>query len=104
MAPAHFFKHRNRPDTRCRLQDRHDLVVPKGGQWVRPPPATWRFLLRGQSGIILDPVAAGPAEAGLPGRYRRVVDWSKSHVKPHLVCVVVTAGRWLVPHYWLDPD
>jgi len=51
-------------------------------------PATWRFLLRGQSWIILDPVAAGPAEAALAGRNRRVVDLSKSHVEPRLASLM----------------
>src|ERR1700730_5922543 len=73
MAAADFFEHCNRPDTRCRLQNRHNLAIPKRGQGVWPPPAAWCLLLRRQSWIILDAVAAGPAEAGPAGRTRRVV-------------------------------
>jgi len=41
------------------------LAVPDLRQWVRPPSATRRFLLRRQPRIILDAVAGCPAEAGL---------------------------------------
>src|SRR5450631_4267636 len=43
MAPPDLVKHRNSPNAGSRLQGRHDLAVPNLGQWVRPPPATWRF-------------------------------------------------------------
>ena len=47
MAAADFFENRDRPDAGRRLQDRHNLAVPNLSQWVRPPAATWNFLLRG---------------------------------------------------------
>jgi hypothetical protein len=53
MAPPDFFEHGNGSDAGGRLQDRHNLAVPNLGQGVRPPSATWRFLLRGQPRIIL---------------------------------------------------
>src|SRR5580693_6432698 len=63
MAPPDLFEHGNSPNARSRLQDRHNLAVPNIGQWVRPPPATRGFLLRGQPRIILNPVTGCPAEA-----------------------------------------
>src|SRR5258708_17318889 len=63
MAPPNLFEHRYGPNAGSRLQDRHNLAVPNLGQWIRPPSATWRFLLRGQPWIILDAVAGCPAEA-----------------------------------------
>src|SRR6267154_2322913 len=47
MATADFFQHRNGSDAGCRLQDRHNLLVPKCRQWVRPPTATRNIFLRG---------------------------------------------------------
>src|ERR1700722_5668221 len=67
MAPPDLVKHRNSPNAGRRLQDRHNLAVPNLGQWVRPPSATRRFLLRGQPRIILDTVAGCPAEPGFGG-------------------------------------
>src|ERR1700756_5675103 len=47
MAPPYLVEHRNSPNARSRLQDRHDLAVPNLRQGVRTPPASRRLLLRG---------------------------------------------------------
>src|SRR5260370_2109109 len=65
MAPPDLVEHRNRPNAGSRLQDRHNLAVPNLGQWVQPPPATRRFLMRGQPRIILAAVAPSPPQAAL---------------------------------------
>src|SRR6516162_9080072 len=93
MTSANFFEYCDRPDARRRLQHRHDLIVPKCRQRVRPSSSAWRFLLRGQPRITLNPVAARTAEAGFGGRNRRVVRISIFHIKPHLVVVDVTARQ-----------
>ena len=97
MTPPNFFEHGNGPDARRRLQDRHNLAVPDLGQWVRPPSATWRFLLRGQPRIIPDPVAGRPAEAGLGGSNGGIVGMSESHEQPDLVVGDMEAGQDLIP-------
>src|ERR1700682_126465 len=97
MAPPDLFEHRYGPNAGSRLQDRHNLAVPNLGQWVRPPAATWRLLLRGQPRIILDAVAGCPAEAGLGGSNGGIFAMSVNHVQPHLVVGDVKAGQCLVP-------
>ena len=97
MAPPDFFEHRNRPNAGGRLQDRHNLAVPNLGQWIRPPSATRRFLLRGQPRIILNPVAGCRAEAGLGGSNGGIVGLSVTHVQPHLMVGDVEAGQCLIP-------
>ena len=104
MAPPDLFEHRNSPNAGSRLQDRHNLAVPNIGQWVRPPPATRRFLLRGQPRIILNPVAGCPAEAGLGGSNGGILGVSVSHVQPHLVVGDVKAGQCLIPQFRDESD
>src|SRR6266851_798048 len=84
--------------------DRHDLAVPNLGQWVRPPPATRRFLMRGQPRIILDAVAGCPAEAGLGGSNGGIFAMSVSHIQPHLVVSDVKAGQSLIPQFRDESD
>src|ERR1700685_1529307 len=97
MAPPDLFEHRYGPDAGSRLQDRHNLAVPNLGQWIRPPPATWRLLLRGQPRIILDAVAGCPAEAGLGSSNGGVFAMSVNHIQPHLVVGDMKAGQYLIP-------
>ena len=97
MAPPDFFEHGNGSDPGRQRQDRHNLAIPNLGQWVRPPAATWRLLLRGQPRIILDAVAGCPAEAGLGGSNGGILGVSVSHVQPHLVVGDVKAGQCLIP-------
>src|SRR6201987_5424948 len=47
MAAPYLVEHRNGPNARSRLQDRHDLAVPNLRQGGRTPPASRRLLLRG---------------------------------------------------------
>src|ERR1700693_1570427 len=104
MAPPDLFEHGNSPNARSRLQDRHNLAVPNIGQWVRPPPATRGFLLRGQPRIILNPIAGCPAEAGLGGSNGGILGVSVSHVQPHLVVGDVKAGQCLIPQFRDESD
>jgi hypothetical protein len=104
MAPSNLFEHRNSPDAGSRLQDRHNLAVPNRGQWVRPPSATGRFLLRGEPRIILDPIAGSLAEAGLGGSNGGFLGMSVSHVQPHLVVGDVKAGQYLIPQFRDESD
>src|ERR1700736_809116 len=97
MAPPDLVEYRNSPNAGSRLQDRHNLAVPNLGQWVRPPSATGRFLLRGQPRIILDAVAGCSAEAGLGGRNGGIFAMSVNHVQPHLVLGDVKAGQMSDP-------
>src|SRR6266704_262835 len=97
MAPSDLFEHRDSPNAGSRLQDRYNLAVPNLPQWVRPPSAARRFLLRGQSRIVLDAVAGGPAEAGLGGSSGSSFAMSVNHVQPHLVVSDVKAGQWADP-------
>src|SRR5712671_8232070 len=53
VAPPDLVEHRNGPNARSRLQDRHDLAVPNLGHGVRTPSASRRFLLRWQPRIIV---------------------------------------------------
>src|ERR1700692_2457465 len=84
MAPPDLVEHRNSPNDGSRLQDRHDLAVPHLGQRVRPPPATRRFLMRGQPRIILDAVAGCPAEARLGSSNGGLFAMAGSHLTPSL--------------------
>src|SRR3981189_2732144 len=104
MAPPDLVEYRNGPDAGSRLQDRHNLAVPNLGQWVRPPAATWRLLLRGQPRIILDAVAGCPAEAGLGGSNGGIFAMSVNHVQPHLVVGDVKAGQCLIPQIRDESD
>src|SRR4029077_14833139 len=104
MAPPYLFEHRNSPNAGSRLQDRHNLTVPTLGQWVRPPPATRRFLLRRQPRIILDAEAGCPAEPGLGGSNGGIFGLSVNHVQPHLVVGDVKAGQWLIPQFRDESD
>jgi hypothetical protein len=104
MAPPDLFEHRNSPNAGSRLQDRHNLAVPNLGQWVRPPSATGRFLLRGQPRIILDAVAGCPAEAGFGGGKGGIFAMSVNHVQPHLVVGDVKAGQYLIPQFRDESD
>src|SRR6266705_172172 len=61
------------------------------------PSDARRFLLRGQSRIVLDAVAGGPAEAGLGGSSGSSFAMSVNHVQPHLVVSDVKAGQWADP-------
>src|SRR6266851_657139 len=82
----------------------HDLAVPNLGQWVRPPAASRRFLLRRQPRIILDAVAGCPAEAGLGGSNGGIFAMSVSHIQPHLVVSDVKAGQSLIPQFRDESD
>src|SRR5258707_2218856 len=93
MAPPDLFEHRDSPDAGSRLQDRHNLVVPNLGQWIRPPSATWRFLLRWKPRITLDAEAGRPAEAGPGGSNGGILAMSVNHVQPHLVVGDVKTGQ-----------
>src|ERR1700738_601904 len=104
VAPTDLFEHRNSPNAGSRLQDRHNLAVPNLGQWVRPPSATRRFLLRGQPRIILDAVAGCSAEAGLGGSNGGIFAKSVNHVQPHLVVGDVKAGQYLIPQFRDESD
>src|SRR5712691_9326335 len=104
MAPPDLVEHRNGPNAGSRLQDRHDLAVPNLGQWVWPPPATRRFLMRGQPRIILDAVAGCPAEARLGGSNGGIFAMSVSHIQPHLVVGDVKAGQLLIPRFRDESD
>src|SRR6266702_2869621 len=97
ITPPNLIEHRNGPNAGSRLQDRHDLAVPNLGQWVRPPPATRRLLMRGQPRITLDAVAGCPAEAGSGGSNGGIFAMSVNHIQPHLVVGDVKAGQWLIP-------
>src|SRR5260370_17822760 len=97
MAPPNLIEHRNGPNAGSRLQDRHDLAVPNLGQWVRPPPATRRFLMLGQPRIILNPSSGCPAEAGLGGSNGGIVAMSVTHIHPNPLVGDVKAGQWLIP-------
>jgi hypothetical protein len=104
MAAPDLVKHRDRPNTGSRFQDRHDLAVPNLGQWVRTPSASRRFLLRRQPRISLDAVAGGPAEAGLGGSNGGIFAMSVSHIQPHLVVSDVKAGQSLIPQFQDESD
>ncbi len=104
MAPPDLVEHRDRPNAGSRFQDRYDLAVPNLGQGVRPPSATWRFLLRGPPRIILNAVAGCPAEAGLGGRNGGIFALSVNHIQPHLVVGDVKAGQWLIPQFRDESD
>src|SRR5271154_4621339 len=104
MASPDLFEHRNSSNAGSRLQDRHNLTVPDLSQWVRPPSATRRFLLRGQPRIILNAVAGCPAEAGLGGSNSGIFAMSVNHVQPHLVVGDVKAGQYLIPQFRDESD
>src|SRR5258708_25933165 len=53
MAPPDLVEYRNSPNARTRLQDRHNLALPNPRQWVPPPSATRRYLIRDQPPIFL---------------------------------------------------
>jgi hypothetical protein len=55
----------NRSQPRDTLEQGHHLAIPDRGQRILSPPTARRFLLRRQSGVLLNAIGGGDAEPGL---------------------------------------
>jgi len=68
VSPNHLLENGDRAQTRCGLQQRHDLRLKDIGQGIRPAPFPRRLFLGRQARIGLDPVGGGDADRRLGGR------------------------------------
>ena len=97
MAAQHLLEHRDRAQTRCRAQQRHDLGVEDIGQGVGSTSSPDTRLLRWQLRIVRDPVSGRRAEPGLGRRCRDAVTVSELHIEPHLMIVDVATRHPRLP-------
>jgi hypothetical protein len=97
MTPAQLIQNADHADPGRRLQDRHDVDVPIGRQWIGSTPSSWRLLLRRQPWIDLDPIPSRRREPHLGRCGYGGECLSVTHVQPHLVVVDVEAGQALIP-------
>jgi hypothetical protein len=104
MAPPHLFEDGHGAQVWRRDEHRRDLGIPDVGQWIGAAAFARRLLLRRQSRIGLDPIAACRAEPGFGGSCGRGSGGRKTHEKPHLVVVDVEAGQASIPHLCEEPD
>jgi len=93
MTPLQLAQYGDRPQPWHGLQHRNDLVVPVGRQGIRTAPATWLALLRGQTGIGIEPSTAARAEAGLGRCGLPAVGSMEVHVQSRLLVGDVRAGH-----------
>ena len=63
------------------------------GQWIGVAGVRGRFLLRWQSGVLLDAIGGGGAEPGLGRGDGRRIGLAEIHEKPHLAIGDVSAGQ-----------
>jgi hypothetical protein len=96
MATAHLLEDAEGPDARRRRQHRNNLAVPYTSQWIGAAATTWRFLLRWQPGIGINPIGGRSAEPGLRRSGGRGVGVARTHIQPHLTIVDVEAGQALI--------
>ena len=85
MAPHQFPEHAHRPDVVIAPQHPHDLLVEDPGQRIGPPTAAQSLLLGRGTGILLDAVSRGSAEASLRGRRFGRMCFPVVQESPHLV-------------------
>ena len=85
MAPHQFPEHAHRPDVVIAPQHRHDLLVEDPRQRIGAPTAARNLLLGRGTGILLDAVSRGGAEAGLRGRRFGRMCFPVVHESPRLV-------------------
>src|SRR5467141_2221170 len=93
----------DRPQARNAFEQRYHLAVPNRGQWIPPPAATRRSLLRREPEILLHAIGAGGAEPGLGRGDARRLGLAKTHIQPHLAVGDVAPGQAVVPHRREEP-
>src|SRR5260370_20352035 len=103
MTAPDLFENGNRRQARNAFEQRYHLAVPNRGQWIPPPAATRRSLLRREPEILLHAVGAGGAEPGLGRGDARRLGLADSHVQPHLAVGDVAPGQPVVPHRRQEP-
>src|SRR5260370_2854376 len=92
MAAPDLVENGDRPQARNAFEQWYHLAVPNRGQWIPPPAATRRSLLRREPEILLHAIGAGGAEPS-PGRAdARRLGLADSHVQPPLAGRAVGAG------------
>ncbi len=96
MATTHLLEDGDGPDTRRRHQHRHDLAVPYASQWIGAAAVAWRFLLRREPRIGVNPIGGRSAEPGLRRSDGRGVGVARTHIQPHLTIVDMEAGQALI--------
>src|SRR5258707_3051909 len=84
MTAPDLVENSDRPQARNAFEQRYHLAVPNRGQWIPPPAATRRSLLRREPEILLHAIGAGGAEPGLGRGDARRLGLAKTHIQPHL--------------------
>jgi hypothetical protein len=93
VSTLHLSENGYRPQSRCRLKQRHNLALEVGFKGVRPASAAWLAFARGQPGIGIEPRPGAGAETGLGRGSLSGVRRSELHIQLRLLVCDVSAGH-----------